>query len=108
MAISVNLNDPFEVWYHKRFGYPPECGHGKEAREVWDAALQTHKHTVTQEQMDAWTDKRNSPLNECNHYATQNSYGILYCTGCNRPMPQTAVPAASATCGDCVDKPTKT
>lgn len=32
-----------------------------------------HKHTVTQEQMDAWTDKSNPPINECNYYSTQHS-----------------------------------
>ena len=31
--------DPFAQWYSKRFGYPLECGHALEAREVWNAAL---------------------------------------------------------------------
>lgn len=34
--------------------------------------LNPNKRTVTQEQMDAWTDKRDITLNECDHYTSSN------------------------------------
>lgn len=41
MVKLIASSDMFGVWYHERFGYPLDCGHAKQAREVWDAALAT-------------------------------------------------------------------